>query len=260
MQLMRDQHIARLEARLESLIEGAFAQLFGRSIKAQDIALQLARAMEDGLLSARQDDPRPIAPDHYRIDLNPTTAYHLLERQPQLAALLSTHMVELAANVSYRLDNPPLIHINPQDNLLPSQIRVFAEHTANSVSNTNILEKVVIDPPAKQPENPYLLIDQRTVPLSAPLINIGRSTDNNIVLDDPQVSRHHAQLRLRFGHYMLFDAKSQTGTLVNNTPITEHTLRTGDVIRMGGTRLVYLEDDQTEQTTTNLQPVDPSEL
>ena len=35
---MNDQHIARLEAQLERLVEGAFSQLFGKKFRAQDIA------------------------------------------------------------------------------------------------------------------------------------------------------------------------------------------------------------------------------
>ena len=42
MRAMNDQAIARLEAKLEHLIEGAFAQLFSKTIRAQDIALHLA--------------------------------------------------------------------------------------------------------------------------------------------------------------------------------------------------------------------------
>ena len=44
---MNHQHIARLEAQLEQIIEGAFVNLFGKRIQAQDIALKLVRAMED---------------------------------------------------------------------------------------------------------------------------------------------------------------------------------------------------------------------
>ena len=47
--MMKNKHIAKLEAQLEHIIEGAFANLFGKTINAQDIALRLSRAMEDNL-------------------------------------------------------------------------------------------------------------------------------------------------------------------------------------------------------------------
>ncbi|MBZ0288066.1 MAG: FHA domain-containing protein, partial [Anaerolineae bacterium] len=72
---------------------------------------------------------------------------------------------------------------------------------------------------------------------------IGRSHENDVILDDQHVSRFHAQVRLRFGHYVIFDADSASGTFVNDVRVREHRLQTGDVIRIGGTSLVYMQDD-----------------
>ena len=79
------------------------------------------------------------------------------------------------------------------------------------------------------------------------------------VVDDRAVSRYHLQLRLRFGRYTLFDIQSQGGTLVNEVKIKEHNLQTGDVIQIGNTRLVYMEDRPISdgQTQTN-DPVEPA--
>src|SRR5436305_924545 len=109
MRPMNDQAIARLEAKLEHLIEGAFAQLFSKTIRAQDIALHLSRAMEDGIQPASDGDLRPYAPDYYTIRLNPDVYDHLIIRQPALAQILSQHLVELAAAVGYRLRDVPTI-------------------------------------------------------------------------------------------------------------------------------------------------------
>ena len=49
MRRMDEQRITRLEARLESLVEGVFAQLFARKVLAQDLALQLVRVLEENL-------------------------------------------------------------------------------------------------------------------------------------------------------------------------------------------------------------------
>lgn len=255
MRLMRDKHIAQLEANLERLIEGAFAHIFGRKLRAQDIALQLARAMENGLRANQENDPRPLAPDIYKIHLHPQTIEQLTQRQPNLTAVLSEHMVALAASFGYRLDVTPMIQLQPNPELSPSEIDVSAQHTQQSANSTHVLERVAIQE-ASVPSNPQLIVGNRTIYLQDPIINLGRSLDNNIVLDDPHCSRHHAQMRLRFGKYTLFDVNSSSGTFVNELRIREHDLQTGDVILLGDTRLVYLEDTPDHNTTAQMPPVD----
>jgi pSer/pThr/pTyr-binding forkhead associated (FHA) protein len=62
---------------------------------------------------------------------------------------------------------------------------------------------------------------------------IGRETDNDVVLDDPAASRHHAQIQFQDGNYVLGDLGSANGTLVNDQRITERALSDGDAIRVG---------------------------
>jgi pSer/pThr/pTyr-binding forkhead associated (FHA) protein len=51
--------------------------------------------------------------------------------------------------------------------------------------------------------------------LVGPSITIGRTSDNDIVLDDNMVSRHHARLELQANTYVLTDLGSANGTWVN---------------------------------------------
>lgn len=256
MRPMNDQAIARLEAKLERLIEGAFAQVFSKTIRAHDIALHLSRAMEDGIQPSGDGDPRPYAPDHYRIRLNPDVCNHLLERQPTLGKILGQHLVELASAVGYRLSDMPAIDIEAAPDLEPKEIEVDARHQSGTIASTAVMPRIVI-PDTSAPKNPQLIINgQTTFLLTQPLINIGRSRDNDIVLKDPYASRHHIQLRLRFGVYTLFDAQSQGGVYVNDVVVREHRLQPGDVIRIGKTQLVYLEDTPHEQTGFG-EPFDP---
>ena len=159
---MNDQAIARLEAKLEQLIEGAFAQLFSKTIRAQDIALHLARAMEDGIQSASDGDPRPFAPDHYTIRLNPDVCDHLLARQPALAQILGQHLVELAAAVGYRLSDVPQ---HRTDRRCPTSSRtksssMRAIKTAHCPA-TAVMERIEI-PETHTPQNPQLIINGKT--------------------------------------------------------------------------------------------------
>lgn len=258
MSRINEQHIARLEAKLEGLIEGAFAQLFNRVIRTHDIALQLARAMHDGISPAQDGDPRPFAPEEYTISLNRDVLDHLLIRQPALANILSEHMVELTAASDFRLRAPIKITLSADKTLPPNEVRVEATHHAVTLGNTQAFDQ--IDPPPAAdhvPQNPQLIINgEKTVLLSDPIVNIGRSRDNDIVLDDPYISRHHAQLRLRFGCYTVFDTNSRDGMIVNDVRVREHRLQPGDVIRLGKTQLVYLEDTQPTDQTNTVDPED----
>jgi hypothetical protein len=252
---MNDQAISRLEARLERLIEGAFAQLFSKTIRAQDIALHLSRAMENSIQPSTDGDPRPYAPDMYTIRLNPNVYDHLMARQPELATLLGQHLVELATAVGYRLHDVPNINILAATNIETSELFVEARHRSGVVPATAVMKRIDI-PQSAAPKNPQLIINgEKTVPLTDQIVNIGRSRDNQIVLNDPYASRHHVQLRLRFGVYTLFDTQSQGGVYVNDVIVREHRLQPGDVIRLGKTQMVYFEEPAGWQTETGM-PLD----
>jgi hypothetical protein len=249
---MNDRLIAQLETRLEKITEGIFAHFFGKRIQAHDIALQLVRALEDGLEPAQDGDSRPIAPDEYTIRVNPEMLRQINERYPSLDQALSEQIVDLAANAGYRLKNVPQVRFVPAPELTNSQIMVIAVQSHTQKHTTAALQAIQAATAHPQPVNPQLIISgHKTIPLDRAIIHLGRNTRNDIVLEDTTVSRSHAQIRLRFGHYVIFDTDSHTGTFVNNVRIREHRLRAGDVIRIGKTSLVYMEDDPDHLDETN---------
>jgi ABC-type multidrug transport system ATPase subunit len=71
-----------------------------------------------------------------------------------------------------------------------------------------------------------------------PQITIGRK-GNNIVLDNPQVSRQHAVIGRSDAGHSLTDVGSMNGTFVNGKRITQHTLVRGDIIQIGPFKLLY---------------------
>ena len=93
------------------------------------------------------------------------------------------------------------------------------------------------------PQQAFLVLDDgRSYPLVQAVINIGRMLDNHLVIDDPRVSRHHAQLRVVQGHFVLFDRNSTGGIFVNGHRITETILYPHDTISLGGVFLTYQQD------------------
>ncbi|MDE3089106.1 MAG: protein kinase [Chloroflexota bacterium] len=83
--------------------------------------------------------------------------------------------------------------------------------------------------------------------LQAAAETIGRAGDNRIVVDGMMISRHHAQVSLRNGQYVLVDLNSTNGVYVNGQRIAEWTLRSGDRIQIGDSVFVFQGGAQTEQ-------------
>jgi pSer/pThr/pTyr-binding forkhead associated (FHA) protein len=75
--------------------------------------------------------------------------------------------------------------------------------------------------------------------LGGALIAVGRAADNDVILDDPQVSRHHCQLKLQHGAYGFVDLQSRNGSTVNGQPVAEIALADGDRIRIGSTTIQF---------------------
>jgi pSer/pThr/pTyr-binding forkhead associated (FHA) protein len=77
---------------------------------------------------------------------------------------------------------------------------------------------------------------QRVYDLAGTLVTIGRESGNDIVVQDINASRKHAELRLTpQGLWTITDLHSTNGTVVNGTPVTSQPLRPGDIVTIGKT-------------------------
>ncbi len=255
---MNKGRFSRFEQQIEQLVEGSFARLFVGRLQPREVATHLARAMEDNA-RLETDGTTQLAPNHYTIYVNPEDHAALMEAQPDLAVSLANTVVALAHRAEMRLGTHPKVEIQPDQAMPLRMIRVEADHRVELARATQVLESVPPSPqPAHVPRNPQLIIaGTRYMALDRPVINIGRRHDNHIVLDDMRVSRLHAQIRLRFGHCVLYDLGSSGGTFVNEHAVTECILKPGDVISLAGVPLVYIEDETTGNhlgTDTQIRP------
>jgi len=73
-----------------------------------------------------------------------------------------------------------------------------------------------------------------------PQVRLGREPDNEVVLLDPKVSRHHALLQQQGERFLLTDLGSSNGIFVNGKRIAAPALlEDGDVLTMGDTQMAF---------------------
>lgn len=95
----------------------------------------------------------------------------------------------------------------------------------------------------RAPKTLAMLVDKahpdRRYDLSGTM-NVGRSGDNQITLQDSTVSRHHAWIKSEGEDFLVFDVGSANGTFVNDEQIEEpRRLDNGDVVRFGDAEFVF---------------------
>lgn len=90
-----------------------------------------------------------------------------------------------------------------------------------------------------------LLSDGKRIPIKA-VTRIGRRSENDLVLNDPDVSGRHARIRFEDSAFLLEDLKSTNGTFLNGERISAPVrLATGSQIQVGGTQLQFVIGSST---------------
>jgi hypothetical protein len=100
------------------------------------------------------------------------------------------------------------------------------------------LDATMVTRPEPQ-EELWILHDNQRTPIDVPVVQIGRAPGCEIVLDDRNVSRRHAEIRRRGPVVVLVDLDSTNGTIVNGRRVREHPLADGDRITLGNSRLTF---------------------
>jgi len=88
---------------------------------------------------------------------------------------------------------------------------------------------------------------------------IGRDPGNDIILRDPKVSRHHAEIVFERGFFVLHDLASANGTYVNTRRVRVAPLTHGAKLRMGNSQGRFSEELPTESDAPSLYAAEPFE-
>jgi len=234
--------LSQLENLAERLVEGTFARLLGARLQPIEVARYIARAMEDGRVINAQG--QAVVPNAYLVTLHPDDFQVLESYQDALCDELARYVLSLAQAAGVALPGRPRVFLESNPSVSPRRVRVQARLMSarqQSLDLTHTQELPLARAQAESESVPiFTLYDgYRRMPISEAVITIGRGLDNDIVLDDMRVSRRHAQLRRRFGQYVLYDLDSTGGTTVNGQSVREAVLQPGDVLSFAGVKVRF---------------------
>ncbi len=249
----------QLEARLQTLIEGHIARLLPAQLSKDEITRQMIAAMQ---AVARQDEEGTLlAPDTFFIQLHPQ---HIsaLPGPEMLLAELADLIQQAGAQAGFAFRHPPTVNLVAESEMEPDDIDIVARISPGFHEETHGMAVETESNTENIPQNTFIIVDgDQIFSLEKSVVNIGRMSDNELVIDDPRISRQHAQLRATQGRYILFDLDSTGGTFVNGRRVTQCTLHPRDVISLAGVPLVYAQEgaaplDSTQRYTPPASPDD----
>jgi hypothetical protein len=243
-----------VEAFLERLFEAPAGRL-GARLQPVSLAKRIERAMDT---NKSFGDRGVIVPNHYDLHLNPSDFASFASYRGSLEDDLAHGVLSRARHERYSLVARPRIRLLADNGIRRGDVRVAANvvdeggrRLSEAAPMPASSDTMVFDRPAPReagtPDSArraYLLVSTRgsrpvQFDLGGALISIGRASDNDVIVDDPMVSRHHCQLKLQHGAYSFADLGSRNGSLVNGQQVDEIALGPGDVIRVGDTEIEF---------------------
>ncbi len=267
--------LRNFERRIGGLFEGVFNRTFRSAVQPVELARKLAKEMDEHKTISIH---RVYVPDEYTIFLNPTDREQFAAYETQMRTELAEYLVEHARREGYSVPSRPLVLIETETELAVGTFGIavatqdgdgaepldapLASASAAAAAPIPVPEPPpVSEPPplvptpaisplpaetmiytpseTEQDEVATLSWDGSQIEIADRITVIGRSSDCNISLSDPNVSRRHAEVRRIGDGYSLVDLGSTNGTEVNGQRIQETALMNGDVIGVGTTSITF---------------------
>jgi len=248
--------LRNLEAKLGGLVEGAFGRAFRTSVQPVELAHKLAKEMEDNQMASVS---RVYVPNHYRIFLSPQDREQFASYEPALRKELSDYLLEHARQEQFALSTRPQVEFDTDERLDLGEFGIQAQLLAPpeeepaegqagpAPSEGDFGHTMVYSPsrdarriePVDDRRQALLVGGGRRNVLSGSRVVLGRSREADIVLQDPNVSRRHAELRRDGAAWQVVDLGSTNGIKVNGRRVDNQPLRPGDQITIGVTDLTF---------------------
>lgn len=241
-----------LENRLQFLIEGSLARLFPENMLQNRLAHRLVEAMHAG---AQTDSAGSwVAPNNYMIFVSAKNAA-VLRGNTNLLDHMAAGLFDAGQEAGFSFSDRPIISVHAQPGLSNRESRVQADHRTSQVEDTAGYPSAPMKTGSDVPTEAFLIVDgTRVFSLVGPVVNIGRSMDNHLIIQDSRIAFHHAQIRAIHGRFVLFEVGTAGNIQVNGQAATQVTLQPGDVVTIGGIPLVYGQEVPPQSDTQAYNP------
>jgi hypothetical protein len=247
--------LRNLEEKIAGLVEGTFSRAFRSEVRPVEIARKLAREMEEHKSFSVS---RTYVPNEYRVFLSPRDRQRFADYEDALASELAGYLLEHARRERLVMLSRPTIEFETDDRLglgeFGIQTRVVqpdeeaepapapAEQSGRTMvySAAGRVAEPLEERARERHETVLLVLDGRRLLVGPTGVTLGRSSRCDVVLDDQNVSRQHAELRPRGGSWVLTDLGSTNGSSVNGRRIDAPTVvKPGDEIELGTSVMTF---------------------
>jgi hypothetical protein len=243
-----------LESKLAGLVEGTFSRAFKSEVRPVEIARKLAKEMDDHKI---QSLSRVYAPNEYAVWLSVEDRKQFEGYEHELAAELSGYLLEHARREKIALVTSPQITFKTDEGLRLGEFGIQArlvrppareydqpsqgdEGHTQVYSSSQRISGQLSEPDPKRGRAVLRVQGGRSELVGSRGAVMGRSRDCDVVLDDPNVSRRHAEVRPSGGGWIVNDLGSTNGIKVNGRRVDgPQSLRPGDVVELGTSRVTF---------------------
>jgi len=171
-------------------------------------------------------------------------------RLPAWQKIMQDAFTETVVELNCRPDLLPELILMARNSLQNDQMVFLIEERPSQMEKTgavSLSRPISLQKQKVKPDSGRVLINQdNAIPVDKAVINIGRKSNNDIVISDLRVSRFHAQIRKTRDGFMVFDVGSTGGTFVNGERILSHLLKSGDVISLAGYALIFTNEKDND--------------
>lgn len=228
-----------VERSFENIFDGLFSRAFKSGVKPLQLGRKLLQIVDD----EREVDAqgRRVVPNSYLIQLSPHDREGFAEVEPTLVQELTAAVREYITREGYHVEGKARVALHTNADFRKGKFTVecrniVADAPTEPASPSTAPLTVVPNPPSAFDHPPAVLTlpGGQRIELHEGHYVLGRHLQNDIVLNDNNVSRRHAEFVSAAGEVTVKDLGSTNGTKVNGVLVTrEQLLQHGDVINFG---------------------------
>ena len=228
--------LQRFEHRLERAVSGAFARAFRSAVQPVEIAASITREIDNSTQVLSRD--RVLVPNAFRVELSPSDYERLSPYGHTLSTELDQMVRDHVAEQRYTLAGPVAIHLDQRDDLTTGRFLV----TSRASAAVNQSAGAQLSHSASERTPVIVEVNGQRHPVPETGLVIGRGEESDLRINDPGISRRHAEIRISGADSQVtvsvVDLGSTNGTQVNGRRVQQAMLHDGSQIVLGGTTVV----------------------